>query len=56
MKINVRDKTKMLIIKLSIGALTSAVIGMIIKAEVQALDEIEEKYFPPKNEEKNKTS
>jgi hypothetical protein len=51
-----RNKTKMLIIKLSIGAVTAAVIGMIIKAEAQALDEIEEKYFPPKNEEKKETS
>jgi hypothetical protein len=44
----------MLIIKTSIGAVTALVIGMIIKAESQALDEIEEKYFPPKKHEDDK--
>lgn len=51
-----RNQSKMLLIKMSVGALTAAVIGMIVKQEVRALDEIEEKYFPEKKRKKNEDS
>lgn len=55
MKINypVRGKVKILIIKLSLGLLTSAVIGGIVKSEIKVIDEIEERYFPEKNEDED---
>jgi hypothetical protein len=38
-----RDKVKLLILKMSVGALTAAVIGHIVKAEMAVLDEAEKK-------------
>ena len=47
-----RNRTKMLLVKTSIGLLTAAVIGMIVKEEAKALDQLEEKYFPEKKHKK----
>lgn len=54
MKINtpkIRTRGKMLIIKSTIGLLTAAVIGMIVKEEVKVLDEMEERYLAKNSEE-----
>lgn len=40
-----RTKGKILIIKASIGLLTAAVIGSIVKEEVRVLDDMEERYL-----------
>lgn len=54
MKINtpkIRTRGKILIIKSTIGLLTAAVIGMIVKEEVKVLDEMEERYLAKNSEE-----
>lgn len=54
MKINtpkIRTRGKMLIIKSTIGLLTAAVIGMIVKEEVKVLDEMEARYLAKNSEE-----
>lgn len=54
MKINtpkIRNRGKILIIKSTIGLLTAAVIGMIVKEEVKVLDEMEERYLAKNSEE-----
>lgn len=42
-KIDVDVKLKMLILKVTIGALTSLAIGSIVKEEIKVLDDAEEK-------------
>lgn len=49
----IRNRTKMLLVKTSIGALTAVVIGMIIKEEARALDQLEERYLPDKKKHKD---
>lgn len=54
-KMNVDVKVKMLILKCTVGALTSLVIGMIVKEEIKVLDDAEEKLIErsrQKSEEK----
>lgn len=54
MKINtpkIRNRGKILIIKSTIGLLTAAVIGMIVKEEVKVLDEMEARYLAKNSEE-----
>lgn len=53
-KLNIDVKVKMLILKCTVGALTSLVIGMIVKEEIKVLDDAEEKLIErsrQKNEE-----
>ena len=50
---HLRPKVKLLIVKTSIGALTAAVIGMIIKQEIIVLDELEARYLPEKKDKKH---
>lgn len=45
-----RGKVKVLIVKMSLGLLTAAVIGMIVKQEMKVIDEVEARYLPPKQE------
>lgn len=51
-KMNVDVKVKMLIIKCTVGALTSLVIGMIVKEEIKVLDDAEMKLIE-RNRQKN---
>lgn len=41
----IRTRGKILIIKATIGLLTAAVIGAIVKEEVKVLDEMETRYL-----------
>lgn len=47
----IRTRGKILIIKSTIGLLTAAVIGAIVKEEVKVLDEMEERYLAKDNED-----
>jgi len=49
-KIDVDVKLKMLVLKCTVGALTSLVIGSIIKEEIKALDDAEEKLIEKKRQ------
>lgn len=51
--INADVKLKMLILKLTVGALTSLVIGMIVKEEIKVLDDAEEKLIERKQQKQN---
>lgn len=53
--INVDVKLKMLLLKLTVGALTSLVIGMIVKEEIKVLDDAEEKLIERKQQKQNDT-
>lgn len=54
--LELRPRVKVLIIKSSLGLLTAAVIGMIMKEEIKAVDALEEKYFPEKKKDSEETS
>jgi hypothetical protein len=49
-KIDVDVKLKMLILKCTVGVLTSFVIGTIIKEEIKVLDDAEEKLIERKRQ------
>jgi hypothetical protein len=52
-KIDVDVKLKMLILKCTVGVLTSLVIGAIVKEEIKALDDAEEKLIERKRQKKD---
>lgn len=59
MKINtprIRTRGKILIIKATVGILTAAVIGAIVKEEVKVLDEMEEKYLAKSDNDPEETN
>lgn len=47
-KIDVDVKLKMLALKVTVGAITSLVIGMIVKEEIKVLDDAEEQLIERK--------
>lgn len=49
-KIDVDVKFKMLILKCTVGVLTSLVIGTIIKEEIKVMDEAEEQLIERKRQ------
>lgn len=49
-KLDVDVKLKMLILKVTIGALTSLAIGSIVKEEIKVLDDAEEKLIERKRQ------
>ena len=53
---NLRPRVKVLLIKTSLGLLTAAVIGMIVKEEIKAVDALEERYLPDKKKDSEESS
>jgi uncharacterized membrane protein YraQ (UPF0718 family) len=49
-KLDVDVKLKMLVLKVTVGALTSLVIGMIVKEEIKVLDDAEEQMLEKKRQ------